>query len=356
MSWFAKLATIAAVVIVSAPLLRADTIWIGIGKSAIRVDGVKVLQTSGDKLQYVTDSGMTTSKPLTQLSQINIEGEVKFNSAEDAYAAKDLDTAITGYESVLQAGTAKDWIQARAASRLLTAGKTKGRFDAEVDAYIALLQKDPATAAQEKPTEPTEHTANMDSALASIAKGLDNSKLDNSQKGALLGLQLQINQAKGDNAQVTATLQQLVALGGGTDTDKARLKLLAADVAFHAKQYEQAINDIDQNHALFTELDQQVDALFILAEAKDAANGDKTDIDTLKDLAIAYMRVVAFGSQLQDHPHVAESLYAAAQIEEKLKDTQAAASLYKQLTTDRTYANSPVVAQAKAALDKLPSK
>jgi hypothetical protein len=76
----------------------------------------------------------------------------------------------------------------------------------------------------------------------------------------------------------------------------------------------------------------------------------------LKDLAIAYIRVVTFGSQLPDRPHVAEALYGAGQIEEKLKEPQAALALYKQLTTDRAYANSPVVALAKAATDKLAAK
>jgi hypothetical protein len=299
---------------------------------------------------------MNTSKPLAQLSQINVEGETNFNSAEDAYATRDLDTAITGYQAVLASSGSKDWLQTRAATRLLAAGKARNRFDAEVDAYIFLMQKDPTTADQNKPTEPTEHTENLDTALASISRGLNNSKLDNSQKSALLGLQLQINQAKGDSTQVNATLQQLVAMGGGTDADKARLKLLSAEIAFHARQYDQAIANIDQNRAVFTEPDQQVDALFILAESKDAANGDKTDPDTLKDLAIAYMRVVTFGSQLPDRPHVAESLYGAAQIEEKLNEPQAALGLYKQITTDPAYANSLVVPLAKTAMAKLPSK
>jgi hypothetical protein len=356
MSLLRKLAIFTAAVVLAVPMLRADTLWIGIGKTSIKVDNVKVVQATGDKLQYVTDGGMTAGKQFSQLSQINIEGETAFNSAENAYADKDLDAAITNYQSVLKSSSAKDWMQARAASRLLAAGKADNRFDAQVDAYLALMQKDPTAAAQNKPTEPTDHTANLDAALASIAKGMDNPKLDSSQKSALLGLQLQINQAKGDNAQVNATLQQLVAMGGGTDADKARLKVLSAEVAYHAKQYDQAINDIDQNRALFTEPDQQVDALFILAQAKDAANGDKTDPDVLKDLAIGYMRVVTFGSQLPDRPHVAESLYGAAQIEEKLKEPQAAGALYKQLTTDRAYANSPVVPLAKAAMEKLPAK
>jgi len=177
-------------------------------------------------------------------------------------------------------------------------------------------------------------------------------KLQDSQKIALLGLQLQIDRAKGDTAQVNATLSQLVAMGGASDSDKAMLKILSATVAYDSKQYEQAFNDIEQNRTLFTDPTQQVDALFILAESKQKLDGDKTDPDVQKDLAINFMRVVTFGSQLPDNPHVAESLYNAAMIEEKLNEPQAALALYKRLG-DRTFAASPFAALAKTASDRV---
>jgi hypothetical protein len=354
MSPLKKLAIVAAVVLVSVPVVRADTLWIGTDKTSMKVDGLKVLDIAGDRLKYVSDTGMNASKPLSQLPQINIDGETSFNAAENAFASKDYDTAITNYQSILQSSSAKAWMQARAATRLLESGKIKNRFDAQVDAYIALLQKDPASAAQNKPSEPAEHSPYLDTALASISKAFEDSKLQDSQKSALLGLQLTIDRVKGDTTAVNATLQQMVTLGSASDADKALLKIMSATVAYDAKQYDQAVNDIEQNRALFTEPDQQVDALFVVAQAKQKLNGDKADPDVQKDLALNYLRVVTFGSQLPDRPHVAESLYMAGQIEdEKLKDPQAALSLYKQLVNDRAYASSPFAEKAKTAMDAI---
>jgi tetratricopeptide (TPR) repeat protein len=347
-----KIAIVAAGVFISIPVLRADTLWIGTDKNSIKVDGLKVVDVTGDRLKYLSDTGMNASKPLSQLPQINIDGEISFNAAENAFAARDYDTAITNYQNILQSSSAKPWMQARAATRLLEAGKIKNRFDAQVDAYIALLQKDPAAAAHNKPAEPAEHSPYLDTALASISKALEDAKLQDSQKSALLGLQLKIDRMKGDSAAVNSTLQQMVALGSASDSDKALLKIMSATVAYDSKQYDQAVNDIEQNRALFTEPDQQVDALFVVAQAKQKLNGDKPDPDVQKDVALNYLRVVTFGSQLPDRPHVAESLYMAGQIEdEKLKDPQAALSLYKQLVNDRAYAGSPFVDKAKAAME-----
>src|SRR5208282_4363255 len=107
--------------------------------------------------------------------------ETTFNSAEDAYARRDYDSAITGYQSVLES-SAKDWMQRRAAVRMIAAGKAKNRYDTEVVAYVALLRKDAVTAAANRPSEPPQHSPYLDAALASIAKGLDDPKLDDSNK------------------------------------------------------------------------------------------------------------------------------------------------------------------------------
>jgi tetratricopeptide (TPR) repeat protein len=348
-----KTSLLAGCLLAFTSVVRADTLWIGDTiHDAIKVDGLKVQGVKDGKLTYVTDQGMNASKPFAKVPEINIDGEANFNAAESAFAKGDFDAAISAYQTVLQSSS-KDWILARAAIRLIAAAKVKNRYDAQVAAYVALLQKDPATAAANKPAEAPEHSQYLDAALASIGKALDNSHLEDAQKSTLLTLQLQINQAKGDNAAVLSTLQQLNALGGASDEMKATLKIADAQVAYQNKQYPQAIADIEQNKALFTDPDQQVDALFILAQAKYAANGDNADPDTLKDLAINFMRVVTFGSQLNDRPHVAESLYQTGQIEEQLKEPAVAAGLYGQIAKDRAYANSPVKAKADAALAKL---
>jgi len=343
----------AAFVALPVGLVRADTIWISTTNSsanAIKADGVKITVIKGDRLYYTTDAGMQASKPLTQLPQINLDGATSFNSAENAYAANDYDTAITNYQSVLQDTSAKDWMQSRAAERLITAAKAKNRFDAEVSAYCSLLLKDATAAAANKPAVPPEHSQYLDAALTTVSKTLENPQLTPTQKSALLGLELEIDRAKGDKAQTSATLQQLVALGSASPADVAMLKVESANVDLDSKQYTQAINTIDQNRALFTEPDQQVEALYVLAQAHMGLDGDKTDPDKLKDLALNYMRVVTFGNRLPDRPHVADSLLQAAQIEEKLGDKQAATALYQQLVRDRAYAGTPEAAKAQQAL------
>ena len=350
MTLLKKIWIVAAVVAGTSGITLADTVWLGeSGRNSIKIDGVKIQQFADGKLVYVTDSGMQAHKPMSQLQQINITGESSFNSAEDAYAARDYATAITGYQSVLNSSS-KDWMQTRAAMRLVVAAKVMNRFDAEVAAYVTLVQKDPAAAAQVRPAQPPDHAPNLDAASSSIASALSGSTLTDPQKSSLLSLQLQIDRAKGDTAAVNATLQQLVGLGGASPADVA---LASANVALDSKQYSVAASKIDQNRALFTDPAMQVEALFALAQAKQGLAADKNDPEVTKDLGLAYMRVVTFGSQLPDRPHVLESLYQAAQIEEKLKEPQAAMSLYRQLVNDKANSDSPAYIKAKADIDRL---
>ena len=63
-------------VVLLAAFARADTLWIGETVSkAIKADNVKITSIEGDKLFYTTDLSMKTSKQLSQLVQINIDGE-----------------------------------------------------------------------------------------------------------------------------------------------------------------------------------------------------------------------------------------------------------------------------------------
>jgi len=344
-----KMLITAALLVLPARAVRADTLWIGEGavNRAIKADNVKISAIKDGKLFYTTDGGMQTSKLLAQLAQINLDGETVFNTAENAYGSNDMDTAITNYQLVLQNPATKDWMQSRAATRLIAAAKIRNRYDAEVSAYCSLLLKDPAAAAGNKPGSPPEHSQYLDTALASVQKTLDSASTP-AQKSALLNLELDIDRAKGDKTATNATLQQLIAMGGATPADQAMLKLAQANVDLDGKQYDKAIADIDKNRAMFTEPDQQVDALYVLAQAHLALEGDKADNDKLKDLALNYMRVVTFGSKLADRPHVADSMLEVAQIEDKLGEKPAALQLQKQLMKD--FPGTPAAAKAQAAL------
>ena len=359
MSPLKKLALGAALVIASPCPGRADTLWIKETPTAkqIKVDGVKVSEFKDDRL-YFTEPGNTlpNSKTLTQLVQMNIDGETAFNSAENAYGSNDLDTAINGYQTVLQANTAKPWMLSRAALRLIAAAKVKNRYDAEVTAYCNLLLKDPTTAAANKPGTPPENSQYLDTALTAVTKTLGSSQLTAPQKSSLLGLELDLDRAKGDKSGANATLQQLVALDGAaaSDKDKAMLKVAQAGIELDAKHYTQALNLIEQNKTMFSDPDQQVDALYVLAQAHAGIDGDKNDPDKLKDLAIDYLRVVTFGDKLKTRAHVADSLLAAAEISEKMHDRAAATALYQQLLDKtRGFPGTPAAAKAQTALAQL---
>ncbi len=94
----------------------------------------------------------------------------------------------------------------------------------------------------------------------------------------------------------------------------------------------------------------------MLAQARDGLLAANAGPDAVRDAALAHMRVVTFGSELPDRPHVAESLLRAAQLEEKLNEPTAALALYQQLTADRAYAATPAAADAATAVARLNKK
>ena len=342
-------ATGAAVVLSGVLWARADTILKGApGSNPLPQDNVRVTGVANGELTYTTATGSSRTVALADVQKVTADGQPAFNGAEDAYAAHDVAAALDGYESVLN-GSGPDWLRARSALRLADVGRTQHRYDAQVAAYAALVGIDPALAADARPAAPQPNNPRLDAAQTALSRAMASTAA--AKRSPLLSVQLDIARAKGDRSAVTATLQQLSAAGGATPADQAMLKLAAADVALDAKQYAQAEADVQQNRGLFTDPAQQVEALWVLAQARDGqATGTP---DATKDAAIAYVRVVTFGTQLPDRPHVAESLVRAAQLEEKLGDPKGAATLYQQLASDRSYAGSTAATDAHAALDRL---
>ena len=346
--------TIAALVVAAATLAtasaHADTLLKGeAGTNPLPLTGVKINGIQNGQLTYTTASGDARTAALADVQKLTVDGQPDFNAAEGAYAARNAAAAMTGYAAAV-GGSGPGWLKARAAQRLADVARSQHRYDLQVQAYAALLNADPTVAAAAKPAAPPPNTPGLDAAQTVLDQAL--SATPAARRAPLLGIQLDIARAKGDRAAVNKTLQQLVAAGGATPADQAMLKLASADVALDAKQYAQAQSTIEQAKPLFTDPAQQVDALYVLAQARDGLAGAAPD--GLKDAALAYMRVVAFGDALPGHPHAAESLLRTAELEEKLSDPKAALKLYQRLTTDKAYAAAPeAVAQAKAAVDRL---
>ena len=332
------------------PMARADTVWVGENAAnPIRDDGVKIDRLDGDHLVFTTAGGTDVSKPLSLVQQIAVDGETEFNAGEAAYVAGKWDVAADRYQAALHA-TSLDWMKLRCSMQLAIVAAKANRFDAAVSAYIGLLASNPTAAAAVRP-QVTGATADaLKAAAAELSTTLESTTLTDPQRSLLLRLALDIYRAKNDTAGINATLAGLVKIGAATPADLAVLKLASAQSALDAKDLKTARNEIQQNRSLFTDPGQQIEALWILAQAQDGLT-DRADAAGLKDAAIAYMRVATFGRDVTGKPHVADALTHAAQIEQELKEPGAAAELYKRIEAD--FSGQPAAEAAKTARQRL---
>ncbi len=329
---------------------NGDTIWIGENAiNPIRAGDVQILRLDGDHIVYSTQSGTEVSKSLAQVQQIAVDGEPAFNAAEEAYVAGKWDVAASQYQSALHS-TSRDWVKLRCSVRLAEVAGKANRFDAAVSAYIELLNSNPKAAAAVRPQVSQGNPTTLDAAAAELSVSLHSDSLTDTQRSLLLRLALEIYRAKKDSASVNATLEALEKIGAATPADMAVLKLASAQVALDAKDFKTAMNDIQQNRTLFTDSAQQIDALWVLAQAQDGL-ANRSDATALKDAAIAYMRVATFGRDVAGKPHVAEALLHAAEIEQALKEPAEAIGLYRRIEAD--FPGQPTAAAAKAQRQKL---
>jgi TolA-binding protein len=171
----------------------------------------------------------------------------------------------------------------------------------------------------------------------------------------LIGFLIELQQARRDVAAEDAAYEQLMKLPGADTNDPnarrvlVRRRLMAAQRALDARNFQQAITEIDSNRPLFVEPVQQADALWILAEARAGLAGENST--ALKDAALAYMRVVTLAKDQPDAPHVVESLLKTAAILEKLGERENAAQLYDQIVT--RYPDAPSAAAARQGIERL---
>jgi TolA-binding protein len=322
----------------------------------ISYDRVKILDIKGGELLFRTANGQDSSRPLAQVGQITVEGEQAFNDAEVAYLAGDFAKAADGYQRTVRA-TTKDFLKDRAAQRLVDAAGKTGRFDAAVTGYIALVGRSPELAATSKPALPAGKSTFLDSAVKEVEAAANDGKLKDPQKVMLLSFALELHRARGDNKAAGEAAERLLKLSAADASNPAAaaaladLKINLANLALDEKNYQKAMNEIEQNRAIFNDPAQQASALYALAEAKAGLAGDQTDERALKDLALAYMRVVAFSKDQPNNPAVPQSLAKTAAILEKLKQPAQARDLYQQVAT--AYPASPVAGDAMAAVQRL---
>jgi TolA-binding protein len=339
---------------------RADTIWVKseAGGKPLAYNNVRITKIdkgeSADDLFYVLQTGSERSKPLEQIAQIRADDNADLSAAEEAFANGDMKAAGAAYRKVFGSNTAKPWAKRRAQMRLVVAAGQTGDFGDSVIAFLGLVQKTPESAVKNKPQIASATPQQIDAAIASVKSAVASPSASADQKKILLPFLIELYNAKKDTASAEQTMAELTRLNPSA-VNSAEAKQARADTALGEaqnalarKNYPQAIATIQSNAALFTEPQQQADALYILAESKSATAEDDT---ARKDAALAYMRIVANFKNATGAPHVADSLLKTAQIEEALKDTKAAQSLYSQILAE--YKDSPAAKIAQARVEAL---
>ena len=118
---------------------RGDTLWVGSGGGGgtIQVSNAKILRVEKDQIIFLT-GGRETSRELSKVQRLNVDGEPALNQAEEALAAGKWDAAVEAYQTVLRA-TNKPWIKDWSSARLLEAASKSGRFDAAATAFISAI-------------------------------------------------------------------------------------------------------------------------------------------------------------------------------------------------------------------------
>jgi len=333
----------------------ADTVWLQSGKgNPIALSNVKVTGVEGGSLTFTTSVGRDTSRKLDQIPRIRLDDEPAFSSAEDAYAGGDYAAAAAAYQKALSA-SGKDWVRQRSAMRLVDAANHAGDFAAACGGFVACLQVSPAVATQNKPAIPQNHTDQIDAGIQQIKLAAQDRKLGAEQKAVLLNYLVEMYGAKGDTASANAVLQQLnqapAPQNGGVDNRRveADLKLTAARQLYAQHQYDGAVQTLDAASGLFIDPQQQAEALFLLAQSREATAA--SDANRLKDAALAYIRVVVNCKGIEGQPHVAESLLRVGTIEEKLKNTKEAIAIYQQVAAE--FKGTPAAAEAQQQADRL---
>jgi TolA-binding protein len=337
--------------------VEADTIWLQSSAQGkpIKLDNVKVDGVQGDTLTFTSSAGTQTSKTLDKVPLIKLDDDPVFSAAEEAFSKGDWAAAGDGYRKAI-AATSKDWVKDRASMRLVDASDKSGNFNDAVAGFVELMKTKPALATQHKPVIPKDHPELLDGAIASVKQESLDQKLSSDQKSVLLNYLLELYSAKGDNASASAVMQQLgkVMPTDASSPEARRIqadgKLTQARQQISQKQFAQAEQAILAGGNLFTDPLQQADALFLIAQAKSGA-ARPDDPDQLKDAALAYMRVVANFKGMEGQPHVAESLFNTATIEEKLKNPKEAIALYNQVATE--FKASPLAGAAQQNATRL---
>ena len=334
----ARPAALAVAALCLAPAaLRADTVWTRTGANTpIPIEGT-VTQIAEGKLQMQGKNGNLVTRPLDQVWRVKVDSEPALSEAEEAFEQNKFDVAAAAYDRAL-ASTKKDWVRDRAAERLVVAAEKAGQFPLQAAAYAQIALRDPIGAADKKPVVPADK-AQVAKAIPFVERAFATKATDPLR--GFLG-ELYVAAERFDD------LNKLTPPGAAKDP---AIIVLQATATAKKGNPAAAIQSIEQNKALITQPDQQFEALFTLAQAKEALAG--TDPAKMQEAALAYMRVVAhFGTK--NDPRVVDSLNRTAGLLERTGQPAEAATMYAQVAADpRAKARPGLAAEAQKNADRL---
>ena len=336
----------------------ADDVYVKSGAKGaeLPLKNITIKQVKDGKL-YFNINQRESNRDIEDVSRLELTGESAFNSAERAFSeAGNLEgerarakyaEAVTGYQTTL-GSTNKPWLKEFVAARLVVAAPRSGRFDAAVNSWVAIVEKDPASAMKAKPalegmdpksTYLTQSVKALQAALAAADKA--------EEKRAYLDLLADVQNYMGDLDGAAKTAEQRVQLGGNPEEIAAVLVQLA-QIDLANKRHEAAAARLGKLDLSTLPDGPRAEALYVLAECKSAAVRPPAAPEQLKDLALDYMRVVV---SAPTGPQSANSLLKVAQIHETLKEPETALKVYQQITKE--HPNTPAAQAAQQGIERL---
>jgi tetratricopeptide (TPR) repeat protein len=341
---------LATIVLAITAAASADSLVINnLSYADVQITGVKA-----GEVFFTTSTGNDVRKPMAQVSKINLADEPAFNSAEEAFAARDWNKATASYEKTVRS-TQKLWLADWCAVRLLESANKAGRFDAAVRAYIAIAEKSPDAVKTITLNMPKPNSAYLPEA-ATLLNAAANKTKSEATRAALLKLLVDVNNAKGDTRASENALERLAQSNAkvnpnSSDAQRAQvlLKLKGLRTAIAAKEYDKVLQTVEKDAGLFSDPADQAEALLCVADASAGKSGESNDAETWKEVAVAYMRVVV--NAPTSSQAAAALLRVAAIHETKLGEKETALKLYQQIVTD--YKDQDPARQAEKEIKRL---
>jgi TolA-binding protein len=341
---------------------RADTVRLARG---LVYEQVFVMDVSDGLVRFRTQSGSDVSKPLSDLTALELSGQEAVNQAERLLQEGKPAEAAAAYAALLKSGPL-GWRKALARYRLLAAQEAAGQIDEAVRLWLEVCDESasPGHLALRPKKLPAAGSAANDKAIALLAakaaKGETNKAYLRSLQQLLLDLyerQGKLDQAQALAAQMASETATQPSPGRGpapATPAGGDLQLRQAGLALKKGDYAEVVGLVEGRLAGFSAADLPA-ALYFLGRAEMELAGKETNADiaceTLLRAGLNLMRVVA---NFPDSQYAPEALYSAGELNQRLGNRAAAKAAYEAVV--KRYGQSASAEKAAAALEAIQSK